>query len=187
MSYAEAAASSGPIGAERLPKPTQVKTTTNPSGGVETVDHQEFEELKKEFEEGSNEALNKAKSKARDLKKELHDLEDEAKPYWDKAVAQVKSSIAKLSDYFGKSAATAQQYSSQALATTCQELQNPVVVAQTLVGITGVVAGYIGYLERKRINTDNKAVLCVHASVLTGLVLADGFLFNKYYPKYKKN
>lgn len=187
MSYAEAARSSGPIGAEKLPQPKQVKNTTNPSGGVETVDQQEFEELKQEAKEDAEHATRLGKAKARELKKELHDLEDEARPYWEKAVAQVKAQAAKLSEYFGKSSDTVQTYSSKALSTTYQELQNPVVVVQTLVGITGAVAGYIAYLERKRINTDNKVVLFAHASIVTGLVLADNYLFSKYYPKYKKN
>ena len=64
------------------------------------------------------------------------------------------------------------------------ELQNPVVVVQTVVGALELSALYIGYRDRHRINLDNPLVLGTHLAVITGTYFANKHWFDKYYPQY---
>ncbi|ODV77595.1 uncharacterized protein CANTADRAFT_56556 [Suhomyces tanzawaensis NRRL Y-17324] len=186
MSYAEAAASSGPTGANKLPSPPKVKQTSDPSGNVETVNAKEFEKLKKQGKQEAHDIIEKNNEKAKRVEEELEKLEREGKSILNKVIASLQDGAAQLSQYFNGAGAKLQSESCTVVSRTATELQNPVVVAQALVGVTGAIAGYFAYLERKRINTESGLVLGIHASVITGLVLADGYLFNKFYPKYDK-
>lgn len=176
-SYADAAASSGPIGAEKLPNPPQVKSTTNPHGNVETLPEEEFNKLKKESQEELKKLKKVANEAVGDFRKELDEIERQGESYYNKFIKYVKDTYNDLSS-------KVQTTSSKSIV---EEIKNPVVITQALVGLGGLVAGYFTYLERHRIKSENKIVLATHASIITGLILVDGYLFKTYYPKYKKN
>lgn len=131
-------------------------------------------------------AKSAAEATAKDLKKELGELEEEGKSLYAKFVSCVLEKLKKLSESLSKYTACAQKTGGEVAQKTVVELQNPVVATQVVVGVTGAVAGYLAYLERGRIQTENKAVVFIHASVVTGLLLVDGFLFNKYYKQFRK-
>lgn len=180
MSYADAAASSGPIGAEKIASPPQVKHTTDPSGSVETLPEDEFNKLKKDAEKEAKKAKAAGKEHIGDFKKELHDLEERGEGYLNCFIKTVKSKYNDVSSYISKNT------NSEKIASLQLELKNPVVITQALVGLGGVIGGYFTYLERHRIKSDNKVVLATHGAIITGLILIDGYLFKTYYPKYDK-
>lgn len=173
MSYANAASSSGPTGhPDPLPKPQEVKTTGKPHGNVETVAEDKFNQIKKKVNEAKP-----TDAQVEDFKKEVHDAEERGKNFVVELWNRVVASVTKTADQVNKDAyVTRAKY----------ELQNPVVVAQVLAGIGGAVAGYIGYLERHRIRSENRLVVATHGAIITGLVALDVVLFRTYYPQYRK-
>lgn len=177
MSYAEAAKSSGPIGAEKIPSPPTLEKTTDPNGSVEVVPPEELAEVKKK----ARKYAEQGKKKAGELRKEFEELESEGKTYLDKLIKAVKKNYAEAVDYVSAN------FNTNTLVSAKEELKNPVVVSQVLVGLGGIAAGYFTYLERYRIKTDNKFVVATHAAIITGLVVLDGYLVKTYYNKYKKN
>lgn len=178
-SYADVAASSGPTGAEKLPEPAKVERTTEPLGSVETVDEKEFARIKKQALKAAKDAVDSGKEHVQDFKKELKELEKESQPYVDQAVSFVKEKYARaysyITSYLNKDTVNA----------AGQELQNPAVIGQLALIAGGATAGWFVYSERARINTDNKYVIGIHAGLVTALVLADVYVFQKVYPKYK--
>lgn len=176
--YADAAASSGPIGAEKIPEPPKVKNTSNPNGNVETLDEDEFEEFKKK----TNAAVDRGAKKVKDLSK---DANENGEAYLNKFIASVKTGINNVTKSVRDFTANFGDNSTQLVAKASEEFKNPVVITQALVGISGLVAGYMTYLERHRIHSDNRVVLATHGAIITGLIVADGYLFQKYYPQYK--
>lgn len=126
---------------------------------------QAFEEYKKEFELIEREYHAKAKSFCNDVSRDLKSFDNQ---YLNGAGQRVAASLDRLASR------------------VWTELQNPVVVVQGLVSAVGLSALYIGYTDRHRINLDNPIVVSAHAAIITGLVVADKLLFDKYYPKYKK-
>ncbi|KAK6457540.1 uncharacterized protein RJT20DRAFT_133001 [Scheffersomyces xylosifermentans] len=146
----------------------------------------QLEKLKKDAKDVTDDAIKKVKEASEDLKKELNELEKEGKSLWAKFISSVESAASSLKSSLSDAGATVQSTASSALTTTSKELQNPVVLIQALVGAGGIAAGYLVATERHRIDFDNKVVVGVHAAVITGLVLLDGYLFNTYYPKYDK-
>jgi len=170
MSYAEVAANPPEVNAKKR------------ADKLET----DYENLKKEVEGIAKEAYEDGKSKGERLKEELKELEKEGETYLAKVFESLKRASINTQDYLSTFVSKTSESTSTALTKTIKEFENPVVVIQTLVGITGIAAGYAGYLERHRINTDNRLVVSIHASIITGLVLLDGFLFTTYYPKYDK-
>ena len=143
-------------------------------------------ELSAKGQEFFDEASAKGKEFLEEAKKELNHLEEEGKDLLSKFVKWVKATSRSVGQSLNKTANEVSKVTSQAVSRTSVELQNPVVVTQLAVVAGGLSAGYLGYLERHRINTDNKYVVGLHASIITGLVLLDGYLFNTYYPKYDK-
>lgn len=176
MSYADAAASSGPIGAEKVPAPPQLEKTTNPAGNVETVPDDEFKKIKKNSKAEAERLRAEGREHVKDFKKELHDLEEEGKSYLTKFINCARTRISGLVD----------SVSNTSVESVAEEFKNPVVVAQALVGLGGLVAGYFTWLERHRINTDNRVVVATHSAIITGLILVDGYLFKTYYPQFNK-
>lgn len=176
MSYADAAASSGPLGADKLPSPPQLERTTSPAGNVETVSQDEFKKIKKNAKAEAERLRAEGREHVKDFKKELHDLEEEGKSYLARLIKSARAHISAWSDAINNTS----------LETTAEEFKNPVVVAQALVGLGGLVAGYFTWVERHRINTDNRVVVATHGAIITGLILVDGYLFKTYYPQYNK-
>lgn len=181
MSYADAAASSGPIGADKLPSVPKVESKSDPSGAVEVLPEEDFKKLKKDVKDATKEISDASKQTLGDISKDLKDLEKEGASYLEKFIKSVKSSYSDLTSYIST------KTSSETAVTIKEELKNPVVLSQIAVGLSGVVAGYFTYLERHRIKSENKIVLATHGAIITGLILVDGYLFKTYYPKYKKN
>ncbi|KAK6465561.1 hypothetical protein DFJ63DRAFT_327176 [Scheffersomyces coipomensis] len=147
---------------------------------------QELENVKKDVEGVANETIEELKKDGESLKKQLKEFEKEGEDFIAKLFESFKRFGTQSKDTLYSFVTKATETSSTALSKTAVEFQNPVVIAQTVIGITGIAAGYAAYLERHRINTDNKLVVSIHASIITGLVLLDGYLFTTYYPKYDK-
>ena len=156
---------------------------------------QEAEDLKqasKELLEAARErgeviydaAAEKSQEAYEATRKELDRLEEEGRSLLAKISASIQRGAQQLGQFLQKSGENIQVGVSQAASRTAVELQNPVVVTQLFVVAGGAAAGYLGWLERYRIRSDQNAVVGIHAGVITGLVLLDGFLFNKYYPQY---
>lgn len=179
-SYADVAASSGPIGAEKLPEPAKLERTTEPLGSVETVDEKEFAKIKKQALKTAKDAIDAGKEHVQDFKKELKELEEESKPYLEKAVDYLKGTYAAAASYVSS------VVNSDTVTAASKELQNPVVLGQLVLIAGGATAGWFVYSERARINTNNKYVIGIHAGLITALILADKYVFDKLYPKYKK-
>ncbi|CAD1810243.1 putative integral membrane protein [Candida parapsilosis] len=119
-------------------------------------------------------------------RKELDRLEEEGRTLFSKLSASIQRGANQFGQFLQRSSQNIQAGVSQAASRTAIELQNPVVVTQLFVIAGGAAAGYLGWIERYRIRSDHNLVVGIHASVITGLVLLDGFLFNKYYPQYDK-
>ncbi|KAM9931244.1 hypothetical protein OXX80_009097 [Metschnikowia pulcherrima] len=185
MSYAEAAASSGPTKAEKIPEPAKLERTSEPHGSVETLDGKEFEkkrkEAAKEVERVASEAAKASKKQAKEIKKEIDEFEKNAAPYFQQAVSFVKEKYAQLS------AAVTSRVNTETVSNAVVELQNPVVLSQLALIAGGATAGWYVYAERAHIRSDNKYVVAIHAGLVTALVLGDAYVFQKLYPKYKKN
>ncbi|CAK9438765.1 uncharacterized protein LODBEIA_P29890 [Lodderomyces beijingensis] len=119
-------------------------------------------------------------------KKDFDEFEKEGKTFLSQLWADIQSFSKRVGTVVQKNAQALQETSGQALSRAGVELQNPVVITQLFVTAGGAAAAYLVYLERHRIKSDNNYVVGLHASIITGLVLLDGFLFEKYYPKYDK-
>lgn len=205
MSYAEAAASApGPAAPIKLPKPAELEVTTDPSGSIETVDAETFEKERKEAEKEAKAAVEKTSKEVKDVaektgkevkkaagvvRDEAEDLKKEAKKEWkdfkesssvEQVVDYVKQQLANVSAY------VSQTFSSENVAAVSTELQNPVVLGQLAVLGAGAAAGWYINSESHRIRSDNKYVVAIHAGVITAAVLADMYVFQALYPKYKK-
>lgn len=179
-SYAEVAAESGPIGAEKIPQPAQVERTSEPRGSVETVPKEEFEKIKKQALQAANDAVAAGKAHVEDFRKELKETEELLKPRVEKAVGYLKEKYSAAAAYISSFV------SKDSVNAAGKELQNPVVVGQLAVVAGGATACYFVSQERARINSDNKYVVAIHAGIITGLILADVYVFQQLYPKYKK-
>lgn len=175
--YADAAASSGPTGGN----------VVEPHKG----DSQETKQVKKDInnaaekasdkaEELSKEAKKAGKKATKDVKKELDELEKASAPYLESIANFVKEKYNCLSSTLSS------KLSKENLKATGEEFKNPVVLGQLAVIVGGATAGLYVYSERARIRSDNKYVVAIHAGIITGLVLADGFIFSKLYEKSKK-
>ena len=176
--YADAAHLSGPAGAEKIPEPAKLEQTFTPGEGsnIQTAAPKEVEKLKKQGKEAAKEISKEAKKVEKDLKKSEGDALEVVKKYYLKVSALVQSLLASLSSSTVELTKTSQK-----------ELENPVVVAQVVAGASALAAGYVVYLERHRIKSDNPVVIGIHSAVITGLIGLDVLLFRKYYPQYKKD
>lgn len=184
--YAEAAASSGPTGAEKLPLPPTVEATSQPLGGVELVSQEKLEQLRTEVNDAATAAVDASKKTLG----EVADIgEDDAK----KLAADTRSLWSKVSAYVSDRYAAASSYvrshvpeaDSDYVTSAGRELQNPAVLGQlALLAAAGSALGYV-YSEKTRINTDNKYVVAIHAAVITALVVGDVYVFRKLYRKSK--
>lgn len=194
MSYAEAAASSGPIGAEKLPNPP-VHSERNK---VETELDEDYKELKakaqklseqgkEKFDEIESKGSKKLHQLKKDGKSKFNDLEQETKSVVHNVYEWIKDQLVYIDNNLGGIGGKVVGTSTFYLTKFYQELTNPVVLIQSIVGVVGLSACYIAYKDKYRINTDNNLVLGIHASVLTGVVLADAWLFTKYFPKFEKS
>lgn len=180
-SYADAAASSGPTGhPSKIPEPKKVQENYEPLGSVETVDGKEFNRLKAKASQAAEDAVKASKKQAKEVKKELAELEKDARPYLDQAVAFLKEKYAVASDYVSTT------LSRENLNSAGKELQNPVVIGQLAAIAAGASAAAFVYSERARIRSDNKYVVAIHAGIVTALVLGDVYVFQQLYPKYRK-
>lgn len=186
-SYADAAASSGPIGAKKIPEPTKVEHTT-PEGNIETVPEQKFDKLKKQAEKKLEQEVDTAELKkdAKAYGKRAKDFEKRAEKEGKDLLALAQEKLSATYSYVSNYLSNFNVESRKTVAYAQSELENPVVVLQTIAGIGGLVAGYVTYLERHRIRTDSNIVLGIHGAIITGLVGLDVYLFGKYYPKYDK-
>lgn len=180
-SYANAAATNAPDKVGKVPTPPQVKETSQPQGSVGTVSPEEFEDIKEKASQDIQDGVEKGKKKLDEFGK---DAEKKSNSF----VETVKQKVACFTQTVSKKIDSLRQTDAREVAASAStELQNPAVLAQILVGIGGIVGGYAVFQERHRINTDNKFVLATHAAIATGLVLIDGYIFKKTYPKFKKH
>lgn len=197
MSYAEAAASNGPTGPSVFEDPMH----TTPEEAKNEVSHEadkvkkdakkagkdaskeaskEAEKVKKDASKAKDEAVKKGKAYALEAKKEFRELEKESKPYIDSAANFLK-------EKYNQAASFVSQYVNRDTVNAAgQELQNPVVLGQLAVILGGATAGWFVYAERARIRSENKYVVGLHAAIITGLVVADSYIFSALYPKYSK-
>lgn len=159
---------------------------------------QNAEELKKDAHKLANKAYSKGKEIAQEGQDALHqfaeDHEDEIKEFeertkslWELVVAHTTKAVEQVSNFVSAKSQCASNQATKAVVNTKRELQNPAVVGQIGVAVAAAAAGYITFVERKhRINTNSKTVLGVHASVVTGLILLDAFVFKRAYNRYDK-
>lgn len=149
---------------------TKVQSTSTPHGNVNVIDEETAAKLKGEFDDTVDKAEKKLDKAEKDYKEKFGEFETAVKKYFNKfssAVAGYTQSFAVRSK---------------------KEVQNPVVISQIVLGVGALGGAYIGYLERSRIFGAQhfKSAVTAHAAIITGLVVLDGFLFNKYYSKYDK-
>ncbi|KAF3985227.1 hypothetical protein FT663_05380 [Candidozyma haemuli var. vulneris] len=194
MSYAEAAAANGPTGSKVVEDPmhsTPEDVKNEAAEGAEKVKKEaskaskdaskEADKLKKDASKATDEAIKKGKATADNVKKDLKELEKESKPYIDSVTKFVKEKYQAASNF------VTSYVNKDTVSAAGAEFQNPVVLGQLAVILGGATAGWFVYSERARIRSDNKYVVGIHAALITGLVVADGFIFSQLYPKYKKN
>ncbi|EGV63522.1 hypothetical protein CANTEDRAFT_114342, partial [Yamadazyma tenuis ATCC 10573] len=182
MSYSDAVKSSGPVGAKKVPPVPTVNNTSSPNGNVEVIPEdklKEFEPKKQQFDGSKIKDFSKEIKKAKDSQA-VEDAED----FFKKLYGRLGEAFKTAGNTLHKVGLKASEKGQLAVATTSTELKNPVVVLQAVVGITGLIGGYFAYFERHRIDTSNKLTLALHGAIITGFVLVDGYLFQKFYPKY---
>lgn len=161
---------------------------SEPHGSVEVIPDEKLKEFTPKLEDTKD--SKKAHKLSEAVEKELEKAKEstnKAAGVFDKIYQKLSEGFKALNGSANNIGVKVQSYSGCVAERTVVELKNPVVVTQLGVAVAGIVGGYFAYLERSRINTSNKAVLAIHGSIITGLVIADGLLFQKYYPKYKKN
>ena len=124
----------------------------------------------------------KSKEFLKEARKELNHLEEEGQNLLSQFVAYVKSTANSIGQSLNKAGAELQLATSAAVSRTSVELQNPVVIAQIAVAAGGAAAGYLAYWKDIELTPTNKYVVGIHASIITGLVVLDGYLFSTYYP-----
>ncbi|KAI5955760.1 hypothetical protein KGF54_001262 [Candida jiufengensis] len=147
----------------------------------------EFVEAVNERGEVIYEAINEKSQEAYDAaKKEFNHLEKEGKNIFSQLSASVQQGAQNFGSYLQETGKSISKTSQDLFSRLSIELQNPVVLSQIFVVAGGLTAGYYGYLERHRIRSDNNVVVGLHASIITGLVLLDGYFVSKYYPQYDK-
>lgn len=178
MSFSDAAKESGPIGVNKIPEIPKPEQTT-PHGKIEVIPDSKLKEFK------SSENHKPDISKIKEFEKDFDDAKHKGHDLLSKIISNLKTRFQVTSKKIYDVGICASQQTSNAAHGTIQELKNPVVLSQTLVVITSVIGGYYAYLERHRIDFNNKLVLGIHGLILTGFVLLDSYLFNKFYPKYK--
>lgn len=177
-SYADVAASSNANGVKNAESKTDK--------GAEKL-NQKTAKGSEEAEELAKNAGEKFESTLESGKKNIKDLGNgKPKRICSDIVQIIKDGVELVRKNIQKASSKLPQVTSAALARTGTEVQNPVVLTQSLVGLGGLAAGYVLYTERSRIDTKNNYVLAIHGSILTGLVLLDAFLFKIFYPRYKK-
>lgn len=190
MSYAKAAkenkpATQGtPATTSEVPPVKDFPTESAPKGSVEVIPEEQLKEFTPKLQDTND-------SKIKDFSKELQHAKEKSlessRSIFDAIYKKLSQGYQQLQFSASKIGVKAQSTGGCAIQKASIELQNPVVLAQLGVGITGAVAGYFAYLERSRINTSNNVVLAIHGAIITGLVGLDAYLFSKFYPKYKKN
>lgn len=175
--YADAAASSGPTGGNVVePHKDETKETKEAKQEINKAANKASQKADK----FSKEASETGKKTAEEVKKELGELEKKSAPYVESFTNFVKEKYNAVAGY------VSQKVNKDNLKAAGQELKNPVVLGQLAVIVGGATAGLYVYSERARIRSDNKYVVAIHAGIITGLVLADGFIFSKLYEKSKK-
>lgn len=184
--YAEAAASSGPKGAEKLPLPPSIEPTSQPLGGVEVVSQEKFDQLKSDVEHASADAVAASKKTLGEVAEiadeDAEKLSDDAKSIWSQCLSYVGDKYAAAASYVRSRApaATLLGYPNSS------ELQNPALLGQlVLVASSATALCYVG-AERARIRTENKYVVAIHAAAITALVAGHAYMFRKLYRKSKK-
>ncbi|ODQ79292.1 hypothetical protein BABINDRAFT_38066 [Babjeviella inositovora NRRL Y-12698] len=166
MSYAEAAASSGPVGIkEPIPAPVEVENT--PSKAIPSVTE---EDIKKEAKELKDRAVKEAKNIDAKVRKEVKHIERDTASVF-QSVKNYTANSPENKKYLNR---------------VQTELQNPVVITQLVVAVLGAAASCAIYHERGRILSDHKIVLAYHHGIVGGLLALDVLLFNTFYPKYDK-
>lgn len=189
-SYAEKAAESGPADNKKIPSPPEVKHST-PSGSVEAV-----EENAKKSALGGKAVV---EEKVNSLKKDLPKLGEEAKKAEKEAAEKLKKKydenkgpvlnfIRSISEKITKATDYVVAKTSSGAVVAKEELKNPAVATQTVVGIGAISAAIVALQDRQRIfrfKSDNEISLILAA--VAGFVVLDGYLFSVFYPKYKKN
>lgn len=184
MSYADAVKKSGPVGAEPVPPVNSADSFSNPAH-IETSSTDNVvvpEEDLKEFKQSSED---KVKSKAKEFSKEAEHLKKEGNDLFKSLFESLKKGFAQASDSIHKVGLKSSETGKSLVKKSSEELKNPVVLIQGLVLVSGFAGCYFAYLERNRIDTNNKWTLGIHGALLTAFAAVDGYLFNKYYPKYK--
>ncbi|KAI5966342.1 uncharacterized protein KGF55_000651 [Candida pseudojiufengensis] len=147
----------------------------------------EFVEAVNERGEVIYEAINEKSQEALEAaKKEYNHLEKEGRNVFSQLSASAQKGAQNFGTYLQQTGESISKTSQDLFSRISIELQNPVVISQIFVVAGGLTAGYYGYLERHRIRSDNNVVVGLHASIITGLVLLDGYFVSKYYPQYDK-
>jgi 23S rRNA G2069 N7-methylase RlmK/C1962 C5-methylase RlmI len=152
---------------------------------------QKAEDTGKNLKAQAKDAADKTQSKA----KELHgDLQKAEKDAADKIKKEYDNHKGPAIDCFNAIAVKVSQAAFYVVNTTksaaswaAEELKNPVVATQAVVAV-GAIAGLIaGIQERSKIfRYKSDGEITAILAGLAGLVVLDGVLFNKYYPKYDK-
>lgn len=154
------------------------------------------------YRDSTKAKANEAKKEAKDTVDKLHETghkladdlkakEKEVSKKLKKDLDETKSFLAKLYDSISERLVATSNYiyqsTSSGLETASNELKNPVVATQAVVAV-GAIAGLAAVLKDRqqvfRFKTDGE-ISAILAGIV-GFVALDGFLFNKYYPKYKK-
>ncbi|KAI0464195.1 hypothetical protein LJB42_001798 [Komagataella kurtzmanii] len=167
--YAEAATPPEGVSAGK-PKPVpEVEQTQDPHGSVQVVD-----EI------------------ADDAEKVVKDASDEFKKSHPKTEKDLQQLLGKIKTTLVDFAATVKEAASSAAVRSQEELKNPVVSSHVVAA--GVGAAVVVASKTGKINnvfsldqfTKNQRVGVI-AGVIATVLIVDGLLTSKYYPKYKKN
>lgn len=187
MSYADAAASSGPIGIEEpIAAPAEIRNT--PSEAVPIVSEKEFKReaknLKNKVAKETKEIDSKVREEVENFQRETASVFGSLKNYvasfW-QTVSEKEHELAEDIKETANSPANKRR-----LSRIQTELQNPVVFTQLVVAVLGAAASAALYHERGRILSNHKAVVGYHYAIISGVLALDALLFNAFYLKYDK-
>lgn len=144
--------------------------------GGKAVIEEKVGDLKKDLPKLGEEAKKAEKEAAEKLKKTYDDNKGPVLNF----IRSVSAKITKATDYIvGKT--------TEGAVVAKEELKNPAVATQTIVGIGALSAAIVALQDRHRIfrfKSDNEISLILAA--VAGFAVLDGYLFSVFYPKYKK-
>ncbi|CEP20779.1 unnamed protein product [Cyberlindnera jadinii] len=145
------------------------------------------QDLKSQAKDAAHKAGATAKKLQGDLKKAEKDASDKIKKEYNEKKGPVIEFFKAIAEKVSATASYVVNTTTKGAHKATEELQNPVVATQAVVAVGAITGLVIGIQERAKIfRYKSDCEITAILAGLVGLVVLDGVLFTKYYPKYDK-